>query len=309
MRQEIKDNIFDNCKSIKARKLKGYKVGPLKFKKLANTILLKNQTFKIIGSRLRIQGLRKKTFSLAGLDQLPDKYKIQSGKLVRNALGIYLHISVLESEKTEVPQAKKIIGVDLGIKDAFTFSEGTTINVDFSESEKQIRKAHKQFSRKKKDSRNRQKAKYQLNKKYQKLTNQKDDAAKKVLNKLKPYKVCFQDEMIKSWAKLFGRKVQKGILGRVKAGLKSNPDNVMIPRKEPTTQLCPECGALNKLKLSDRIYKCSCGYEKSRDVHAAQNMILFGMGHTDVELNTSVFNELSLIECKYLMLKQEANAL
>ena len=35
------------------------------------------------------------------------------------------------------------------------------------------------------------------------------------------------------------------------------------------------CDISNKLNLSDRIYKCSCGYTADRDIHAAQNMLYF----------------------------------
>ena len=46
---------------------------------------------------------------------------------------------------------------------------------------------------------------------------------------------------------------------------------------EPTTQMCPNCGSLHKLSLTQRTYKCpNCGYEEDRDIHAAKNMILIG---------------------------------
>ena len=45
----------------------------------------------------------------------------------------------------------------------------------------------------------------------------------------------------------------------------------------PTTKFCPNCGSLNRgITLSDRIFKCDCGYEFDRDVHAAKNVKLFG---------------------------------
>jgi transposase len=44
----------------------------------------------------------------------------------------------------------------------------------------------------------------------------------------------------------------------------------MIDKFFPSTQLCPQCGALNKLKVSDRIYKCECGFVEDRDIKSAQ---------------------------------------
>jgi len=37
----------------------------------------------------------------------------------------------------------------------------------------------------------------------------------------------------------------------------------------PSTQLCPCCGTKNNVKLSDRVYSCSCGYIKDRDWKSA----------------------------------------
>ena len=47
----------------------------------------------------------------------------------------------------------------------------------------------------------------------------------------------------------------------------------MLNRSVPTTQYCPDCGALNKHGLDKRVYSCSCGYNMDRDTHAAMNMI------------------------------------
>ena len=37
------------------------------------------------------------------------------------------------------------------------------------------------------------------------------------------------------------------------------------------------CGSLNTgITLSDRVYRCDCGYQFDRDIHAAKNVKLFG---------------------------------
>lgn len=41
----------------------------------------------------------------------------------------------------------------------------------------------------------------------------------------------------------------------------------------PSSKMCHSCGVIKKdLKLKDRIYKCSCGYENDRDANAALNL-------------------------------------
>ena len=41
----------------------------------------------------------------------------------------------------------------------------------------------------------------------------------------------------------------------------------------PSSKICHCCGSIKKdLKLSDRIYKCSCGYVEDRDLNASLNL-------------------------------------
>ncbi len=258
MRQELKKRVISNLKGLSVRKKKGARVGKLKCRKFVNSIPLKNQTLKILGNRVSLQGY-KNSFRVFGLDQLPENYKLQSASLLRNAKGIYLDLSV-EIENQPISRGEKqIIGADFGIKDALTFQCGTTLNFDSAETLNRLKKAHKELSRKRKGSRNRRRAKWKLARIYQTLNNQKQDAANKILNKLEKFKVCFQDEMLHGWHRLFGRKIQKGILGRVKEGLSSNPENLKILCSAPTTQLCPDCRRRNKLSLNERVYRCECG--------------------------------------------------
>jgi putative transposase len=46
-----------------------------------------------------------------------------------------------------------------------------------------------------------------------------------------------------------------------------------IGRFEPSSKMCGSCGAVNKeLKLSDRVWTCSCGAKHDRDRNAAENI-------------------------------------
>ena len=85
-----------------------------------------------------------------------------------------------------------------------------------------------------------------------------------------------QDENLKGWHKgLFSRTVQHSVLGLVKK-LMNSERVIVLPQSMPTTKYCPKCGKLRKdIKLSDRVYECSCGYheDQDRDIHAARDMI------------------------------------
>ena len=48
---------------------------------------------------------------------------------------------------------------------------------------------------------------------------------------------------------------------------------VEADRYYPSSKLCHCCGTIKKdLKLSDRIYKCDCGYMADRDYNASLNL-------------------------------------
>ncbi|MCR4651651.1 MAG: transposase, partial [Lachnospiraceae bacterium] len=47
----------------------------------------------------------------------------------------------------------------------------------------------------------------------------------------------------------------------------------IVDRWYPSSKLCHCCGSIKKdLKLSDRIYKCDCGYIEDRDFNASLNL-------------------------------------
>jgi len=49
---------------------------------------------------------------------------------------------------------------------------------------------------------------------------------------------------------------------------------VKVGKWYPSSQLCSCCGKLQKLKLSDRGYRCSCGFIANRDYNVAQNILM-----------------------------------
>ena len=95
----------------------------------------------------------------------------------------------------------------------------------------------------------------------------------------------------------FGRKVQHGILGRVKDKLKKNNSNVMLESSVPTTQTCPVCGCLTKHSLDKRLYHCEhCGYDNpDRDIHSANMMVLLSGYGTYRSLKTDTVSTKKMV--------------
>ena len=47
----------------------------------------------------------------------------------------------------------------------------------------------------------------------------------------------------------------------------------LVDRFYPSSKLCNKCGKIKRdLKLSDRVYKCECGYIEDRDLNASFNL-------------------------------------
>lgn len=306
MKQSIVYRLRDGIKALAQKKKKGVRIGRLKFKREINSIPLSNQVFRIKENKIKFQK-NKQWFRIHGVEQLGESPNIRCAQLIRKPSGIYLHVTIAVPRKDEIT-AISDIGIDFGIKDTLTFSDGTKVKFSTDDQLKKIRKTHRNFSRKKKGSKNRYKAQKQLQKQYEKLNNIKKDSVNKLISALKHFRIVFQDEMISNWQRgLFGKQVQESILGRVKVALKKNTTNLEITRSAATTKTCFSCDKVNDIKLSDRVYHCDCGYREDRDIHSARNMLKFcGLEQTAVERESDLRLMLQDIQSKHLVMKQEA---
>lgn len=282
--QDIIRQIKQDIVNLSKKKKKGVKVGRLKFKRQVNTINLRD--LKVLNSKtVSIPGFKKlKVYGLEQFINIPE-FEIASPKLVKKASGIYLKVPIcIPKESSKRESAGKEVGLDFGIKDNITTSDGEKFNCSVQETE-YLKFLQRKLFKKQKNSKRYYKCLNQLQKEYEHLTNKKnDDSNKLIAYLLKNYDVIyFQDEQISKWRKFnkgFARNIQHSYLGRVKAKLvelQRTGRSFEISKWSPSTKFCPRCGSLNDgIRLSDRIFKCSCGYQFDRDVHAAKNVKLFG---------------------------------
>ena len=297
MKQSIVDSTKTNVSNLSKAKRKGLKVGRLQFKKECNEINLKQfgQTYAIKGkNKIRVQNIG--ILVVNGLEQINlDEVEFANAKLIQKPSGFYINLTVYSNKQQEISTEKEVIGLDMGIKDQLTFSNGVKVNFYVEESE-QLKGLMRKLSRQHKGSNQYKRTLNRIKRIYEHLNNKKNDVANKLNSVLnKNYIVCFQDELLNQWKRKkskrkfsFGRKVQHGILGRVKDKLKKNSTNVMLESSVPTTQTCPECGCLTKHSLDKRKYHCNhCGFENlDRDIHSANMMVLLSGYGTYRSLNT-----------------------
>lgn len=319
LRQKIVYRIKQNIYNLSKAKKKGEKIGKLKFKSEINFIDLDNKSYNIYKNKITLSGFNKNKIRVLGLNQLKNVIKTRSAYLIKDAGNYYISICCDVEVKPHI-KTNKQIGIDMGIKDNITLSNGEKFNCSIGESER-IKKLQRKLSRSQKGSKNRYKIKLKLQKAYRKITNQKKDFVNKLVHRLDQEfdLIVWQDELISKWHKgWFGKQVQYSCLGMFKQKLeqrmKEEPNRfIELDSKYPTTKLCPSCGCLNNISLADRIYKCDCGYIKDRDIHSANNMLefayklnLIGQGLTEfklVENKTSTSKK--FLEASYDSKKQE----
>ena len=218
-----------------------------------------------------------------------DKYKnnIRSATLTKTASGNYF-LSVLVDGNIEKQLPKpinEIVGIDLGIKDFVISSEGAVYeNLKTQRAnEKQLIKLQKQLSKKVIGSRNRNKARKKLAKKYDKINNKKEKYLHFVANQLLSDNqiIVLEDLNVKGMLKnhCLSKSIQELSLNRFKNILSYKSawydrNLIEVDRWFPSSKLCNCCGYKKKdLKLNDRVWVCpNCGVVHDRDFNAAINI-------------------------------------
>ena len=188
------------------------------------------------------------------------------------------------------------IGIDLGLKDFAVVSNGTVYrNINktarIRKLEKQLRRAQRKLSRKyenlkKGESTQRAnicKQKLKVQKLHHRIENIRTDHINKVISeivKTKPFHITIEDLNVSGMMK--NRHLSKAAASqkfyefRTKLKAKCAEYGIELrvaDRWYPSSKTCHCCGCIKKdLKLSDRIYRCACGYIEDRDLNAALNL-------------------------------------
>lgn len=287
MKQGLVEQVRDSLSALKALKSKGHKVGRLTYAKEVNSIPLNQygNTHKLVENSSKICIVKLGSVRIRGLHQIPQDAEISVANLTKKADGYYVHLTVYVPLNVDVSwENRSDIGLDFNIGDTLVASDGRKFKARFEASDR-LKQLQRKLSRQKKGSKNYHKTLKKINKEHQNTSNKKNDLANKIVRELLDSSglIYMQDEMIKNWhSGLFGKQVQVSILGRLKSKLTKHPRVCVVDRSCATTQLCPECGSLNKHSLDQRIYHCPCGYTKDRDMHSAGNMLVFAENEDNI---------------------------
>ena len=225
-----------------------------------------------------------------------DGYMIKSGTVSVKAGRFYVSVLVEIPDINIDNNSNEGIGIDLGLKDFAIVSNGKTYrNINKSAGlkklEKQLIREQRSLSRKYENLKkgestqraNIQKQKLKVQKLHHKMDNIRTDHINKTIAeivKTKPSYITIEDLNVKGMMK--NRCLSKAVASqkfyefrtRLKAKCDENGIELRVAdRFYPSSKTCHHCGSVRKnLKLSDRIYRCECGYVADRDLNAALNL-------------------------------------
>ncbi len=181
------------------------------------------------------------------------------------------------------------VGIDLGVKELATLSDGTVIHNPHAlkSNLRRLKKAQRSLSRKRKGSNRRRKARAQVARLYARVANLRSDALDKTTTMLAhAYSdIGIEDLNVAGLVKNHGlaRSIQDAAFAEFRRQLTYKTARTgarlhVIDRWYPSSKTCSNCGTVKaKLPLSERVYRCDgCGLVIDRDLNAAINIQVAG---------------------------------
>jgi len=285
--QNVADRLTKSLKGVIARKKVGIKAGFPRFKPIER---IKSLTYPQFGFRL------DKRLNVSAIGSIPiKKHRQMQGQvkiltIKKTASGKWFAVFTTE---TEVPATSRKTGleagIDLGVEHFAYLSDGKIIENPrhLKQAEKRLKKIQQQLSRKKKGSKQREKAKLRLASAYESLKNRRYDFLHKASRRLASEYSFLALENLNvaglsrsylaksvldcSWAEFAGMLAYKA----EEAGCE-----VVLVDPAHTSQMCSKCGLVQKKSLAERRHDCPCGASMHRDLNAAINILQRATGGT-----------------------------
>ena len=225
-----------------------------------------------------------------------DGYVIKSGHVSIKADRYYVSVLIEIPDIRIASNSSEGIGIDLGLKDFAIVSNGKTYkNINKSAKlkklEKKLIREQRSLSRKYKNlkkggstqKRNIQKQRLKIQKLHHRIDNIRTDYINKIIAeivKTKPSYITIEDLNVSGMMK--NKHLSKAVASqkfyefktKLEAKCKENGIELrIVDRWFPSSKTCHCCKNIKKdLKLSDRIFRCDCGYIEDRDFNAALNL-------------------------------------
>ena len=181
------------------------------------------------------------------------------------------------------------VGIDLGVKELATLSDGTVIHNPHAlkSNLRRLKKAQRNLSRKHKGSNRRRKARVQVIRLYARVANLRSDVLNKTTTMLAHTYAHISIEDLNVAGMMGNHRLAQSIQDAAFAKLRrqltyksarTGARLHVIDRWYPSSKTCSNCGTVKaKLFLSERVYHCEeCGLAIDRDLNAAINIMVAG---------------------------------
>ena len=223
-------------------------------------------------------------------------YVIKSGHVSIKADRYYVSVLIEIPDRRTANHSSKGIGIDLGLKDFAIVSNGKAYkNINKSAKlrklERRLIREQRSLSRKYENlkkggstqKKNIQKQRLKIQKLHQRIDNIRTDYINKIIAeivKTKPSYITIEDLNVSGMMK--NKHLSKAVASqkfyefKTKLLAKCRENGIelrIVDRWFPSSKTCHCCKSIKKdLKLSDRIFRCDCGYIEDRDFNAALNL-------------------------------------
>ena len=216
---------------------------------------------------------------------------IKSITVSRTTDNKYYMSLLVETEIKPLEPSKKMIGLDLGIKDLIVDSNGKKYKNHkyLTKSQEKLAKEQRKLSHMVKGSNNRNKQRIKIARLHKKIQNQRNDYLHKLSKRIidENQVIALEDLKVKdmeqnnklarnisdaSWSRLVSMLIYKANWYGRKV--------IKVPSNYPSSQLCSICGYQNSITkdLAIRKWTCpKCGSIHDRDINAAKNILSKGI--------------------------------
>jgi putative transposase len=221
---------------------------------------------------------------------LPKDAKPSSVTISKDGANRYFVSILVEDDIKPLPVVNKMVGLDLGIRSMVALSTGESVGNPhfFAKDEKRLAKAQRRHAKKKKGSKNREKACFKVAKIHARIQDRRRDYQQKLSRRLvhENQVMCVESLAVKNMVK--NHKLAKAIQdvgwGEFVRQLEYKSQwygrtLIKIDQWYPSSKICHACQhVLDSLPLDIREWVCpACGVLHDRDTNAALNILAEGL--------------------------------
>lgn len=246
----------------------------------------KSFTYPQAGFSIHNNGLRLSRIGVVKIIQhRPIDGNIKRLTVKRTSTGKWFAVFAIEVEPNPLPPSSKVVGVDLGLKNFVTQSDGTVIDNPrfFKQEEKNIAKASRNHSKKKT-----KKSKKRLARVHERVTNKRLNFCNQLAHALVSVfqVIVFEDLSIQKmqengFSEEFNKSISdvawRQLISATQSAAESATRTVVLVDPRNTSKTCSNCGNIVEKSLGHRTHSCDCGLEIDRDLNAARNILALGL--------------------------------